>query len=956
VDLSHLDPRNFSLSSQGEPVAMKITGAADGKFDLSDELIFYGQRFYGDRLAARYASEADNWINYTQQLTDGQHVPWHPTVQAATMEKYTDKNVYWLEVNGPGLNIGAVDGNPAGSPAPVPVFFNQTVHAESSIVHWEYSFTSQEEWYWEWVRDTQTHLYTTTLTALSSLPYSATIRAEVVAFNNNDSFSPDHHAKFFINSGSTPLADVKWDGISRYPMQVQVSQSSLIEGVNTLKFTPLRDGGTAQPQPSYMFDWFDITYARQFQALNNTLTFTGDISGTWKYQVGGFTTPDISVFDITQPLTPTQVISASVTGAGPTYTLKFVSSHPAGEKFIASTTTAYQTPVSIQAYQDHLAFETQGADYVMITPPELITATQALADYRQSQGLHTMVVDVKEIYNEFNDGIYHPFAIKQFLKYANANWQIKPVYVVLVGDGNWNVKGYAPYKFGTDPIYMPPNLAWVDPWQGEVDSANLLANIVGTDPLPDVLISRMPVQNAAELYAILDKISTYENSPVQNWQRNLLFIADNADAAGDFPASLDGLIHDYVRNGFQPYRGYLDDYLNSGQCLAGGLCAPATRAITETMSITGALFVTYSGHGAIGQWAGEKLVVTNTIPSINNGSRLPVVFSLDCLDGFWIHPITKPSLAEKFLTSASRGAVSVFSPTGLGLATGHDTLADGFYSSIFDNGNWELGPASLSAKLAVYATSYNFDLIDTYTIFGDPALKIRSPYQADITPSQSAASSPAGTNISYLFDVHNLGAITDTFDLTVTGSAWPVGLPHMVGPLPAGGSQDITVTVSIPPGTPIGTWETARLRLSSTGDISKVVTSTLETSVTSSTVVSLSAFNAVGRSTQIELTWDTTTEINNQGFYVRRSLSPTDPASASRIMVYLPTSETPIGFIPSTGDALSPAHYEVLDKNVQVNTTYYYWLEMIDSGSSSTFIGSRQARLITWEFLPQIRK
>jgi hypothetical protein len=841
VDLAHANPFNFSLSSQIEPVAISLSGAMDGKFDPGDTLTFYGQKFHGDRLAARYASEADNWITYTTQLTNGQRVPWHPTIQPITMEKFTDNNVYWLEINGSGPRIGTINGDPSGSLAAIPQYFAQTVRTESPNVRFERSLTSQEEWFWELVQDTKVHSYTTNLTALSSPPFSVTIRADIVANNNLDGFTPDHHVQFFINSDPTPLADAKWDGISRYHLDAEVSQSSLAEGVNLLKLVPLHDGGSSQPVPSYyMSDWIDITYARQFQALNNTLSFTGDISGTWKYQIGGFTTPDISVFDITQPMTPTQIISASVSGNDP-YTLTFIANHPAGEKFIAASSAGFQSPKSIQTYQDHLASITQGADYVMITASELITATQALANYRQSQGLHTLVIDINDIYNEFNDGIYHPFAIKQFLKYAYATWQIKPVYAVLVGDGNWNVKGYAPAKYGNDPIFLPPNLSWVDPWLDEVDSANLLANIVGNDPVPDIFISRMPVRSQAELYAILDKISSYENAPIQSWQHNMLFVADNADDAGDFSASLDDLIVSSLTPGFNPSRIYLDNYFNSDQCFLLQPCPQATHDITETLSISGALFLTYSGHGSKWLWGVEKLlsynrnssqiVTKNDIASMNNGSMLPVVLSLDCQDGDWIHPINQPSLAELFLTTPNRGAVSTFSPTGWGLAYGHDILAEGFYTSFFKDGNWQLGPASLSAKLALFASGDNYDEIETYTVFGDPALKVHSPYNPALSPSQASQMGPTGMNVSYELSIQNLSIITDTFTITGSGSAWNVEFPTLVGPLSPGGSQVITATVQIPQEAILGTKDTLHLSLLSKGDTGKVVTSTLETTV-----------------------------------------------------------------------------------------------------------------------------
>ena len=75
------------------------------------------------------------------------------------------------------------------------------------------------------------------------------------------------------------------------------------------------------------------------------------------------------------------------------------------------------------------------------------------------------------------------------------------------------------------------------------------------------------------------------------------------------------------------------------------------------------------------------------------------------------------------------GAVGAFSPTGLGVSTGHDELHRGFYDSLFNDGVWELGAASLTAKLNLFISGGNYDLLHTFTIFGDPALNIKNPYE-----------------------------------------------------------------------------------------------------------------------------------------------------------------------------------------------------------------------------------
>ena len=152
------------------------------------------------------------------------------------------------------------------------------------------------------------------------------------------------------------------------------------------------------------------------------------------------------------------------------------------------------------------------------------------------------MINLNDLYNQFNDGIKNPIAIKNFLAYAFQNWLTPPSYVLLVGDGHWNYKGSPAYDNPTN--FMPPYLAWVDPWQGEVDSANQLAMLVGSDPLPDVHIARIPVNTTAELSAVIAKIKAYEQTSAQAWQKHWLFVADNtADSAGDFVAMSNEIIN-----------------------------------------------------------------------------------------------------------------------------------------------------------------------------------------------------------------------------------------------------------------------------------------------------------------------------------------------------------------------------------------------------------------------------
>jgi hypothetical protein len=149
------------------------------------------------------------------------------------------------------------------------------------------------------------------------------------------------------------------------------------------------------------------------------------------------------------------------------------------------------------------------------------------------------------------------------------------------------------------------------------------------------------------------------------------------------------------------------------------------------LSITGTVLLDFNGHGAIKRWTHEQIWMNSDINDLHNSAKYPIILSMTCLDGFWFGPTLNgpspasslgPSLIEEMVRAAGKGAISAFSAGGLGVATGHDTLQGGFYASVFHGGVRRLGPASLAAKLQLFNSGGNYDLLNTFTIIGDPAL------------------------------------------------------------------------------------------------------------------------------------------------------------------------------------------------------------------------------------------
>ena len=632
LDVAHLDPTLLHMTSQGEAVAIYVENkdGLEHVFSASETIFFYGQKFYGDHLAQLYAGEAANYLAFPAQLADGTSTTWHPQFSAKMLEKYTDTNVYWLSLETtPGARMQVVDSTPHDT-APVPLSYIETVHAEQSRYWFTYSFTSEETWYWDEIRDATPRAYQASLTALATGPAIATIRGEMIARASNIYNNPDHHTKMWINRQPTPFADNLWDGLSRLHFEGQVPQTSLIEGTNTITLTMLIDAFPGQLTDWLDFDWFEIDYARRFQAQNDQISFSrSEGNSTWQYQISGFSSPGAYVMDVSAPLAPRWLVNQRFTSG----TLAYESGHVDKGAYLAVGTNSVRNPKSISYYQPpDLYSNSNRYDYVFITHSNFIAAAQQLANFRAARGLRTLVVDVNDLYNEFNYGIYHSIAIKNFLAYTFTNWAEPPVYVLLIGDGHWNFKSYP--RYNAPAMYMPPHLSWSDPIQGEVDSANQLASVVGADPIPDVLIGRLPVNTISEANAAVAKTIGYEQSPLQGWEDHVTYVADNVpDPAGDFIEASERMISDYIEPGYGINRIYENNY----SCPGTG-CAQVKQAIISTINTTGTLLLNFAGHGGVNRWSQESIFLDTDIPLLNNSNQLPVILSLTCLDGYWLHP------------------------------------------------------------------------------------------------------------------------------------------------------------------------------------------------------------------------------------------------------------------------------------------------------------------------------
>src|SRR5262249_2017704 len=106
-----------------------------------------------------------------------------------------------------------------------------------------------------------------------------------------------------------------------------------------------------------------------------------------------------------------------------------------------------QPAAMLQHHPSSLHSAQAGAEVVMVSPPQFVSAIHPLAALRQSEGHTVALVNVDDVYDEFNFGERTPFAIRNFLQTAAATWTNKPKYLLLAGDASVDPRNYFGFGF-----------------------------------------------------------------------------------------------------------------------------------------------------------------------------------------------------------------------------------------------------------------------------------------------------------------------------------------------------------------------------------------------------------------------------------------------------------------------------------------------------------------------------
>ena len=615
----------------------------------------------------------------------------------------TDQDVWWAAGQGTSDFNPAVD-NAAGDRDPELQLPNNTfahqITLEENLLYLP-QVDADEHWYWEMLPAPSSKEYSffvDYLPELSTPEEDAFIRIAIYGSTEAGDVDPDHHLEILVNGQA--VADEWWDGIKRRMIDGSFSASVLRNGENTLTITATGDTGVAAD--IYQLDWIKIFHPRTYAGLDDRLAFTAPSD---KAVLSGFSGP-VEVYEIEsngyiRQLADIDNISES---GGSTFVVETIP----GNKYYVTGKAGIKSPgdLSVINIEDEINTLT-GAEYIAIGPEDLLEAWQPIMELRQEQGLSVVSMPIKDIYNQYNYSIPEPQAIQKFLREIQSSWEIQPRYIVLLGDSTYDPLGHiSSPEANRVPVFLEDTI-FGGQTVSDVDFVQL-----DDDEWPDLPIGLVPARTPGQITRLVDKIIAYERDLDGYINPGIVAIADGQEAH-------------FAREGAEFLALFPDNFQVE-------LFTPPPGSENANQTIKGFmegsnLFVAYFGHGSVNMWGKDRLFSTEQVMNLEPPQNYPIIVNMTCLTGLYTHPSVE-SLAEALLWQEGGGAVAVLAPSSLTLPTDQGKLSSGLIKEWLSNPDTRLGDIHMLARQEVPVDrDSSLDVMRTFMLFGDPALRLPNP-------------------------------------------------------------------------------------------------------------------------------------------------------------------------------------------------------------------------------------
>lgn len=274
----------------------------------------------------------------------------------------------------------------------------------------------------------------------------------------------------------------------------------------------------------------------------------------------------------------------------------------------------------------------------------------------------------------------------------------------------------------------------------------MLGCVSGEDNFPDICIGRFSANSPAEVTALVNKTIKYEKEPDVNgeWYGQSLHIAsDEGENAGDDNESDIQHMDVLWNNKLSKFTYTQNDTLYD----PGVSSASVSERINNKVGL-----INYIGHGDVTNWVTSGFDNSN-IDALTNTDYLPWVISVACVNGAFHQA---ECFAEHFTKKADGGAVMFlgstinqpWAPPMMGQDYMMDLLTGGYDYSAHSG---QTGISTTEQRTTTGSIIFNsfvlmlkeseagdvLETVQTWSIFGDPSLQVRTTKPQQITMSNS---------------------------------------------------------------------------------------------------------------------------------------------------------------------------------------------------------------------------
>ncbi|HEY9113908.1 MAG TPA: C25 family cysteine peptidase [Bacteroidales bacterium] len=360
--------------------------------------------------------------------------------------------------------------------------------------------------------------------------------------------------------------------------------------------------------------------------------------------------------------------------------------------------------------EDYTPVEEFG-NMLIISHADFMDEIQPYADWKIKTGIPVDVVDVASIGNAT--------AIKNYIK--NYYTLHGLTFVLLVGDSQ----------------QVPSSV--VSGNDSDVD----YSYAAGNDHYPDLFVGRFSAETEAHVITQVERTLNYEMNPIADtsWYRKAIGIASSEGPGDDNEIDYQH-IRNIGNNKLIPFTYNYAYELFDGSQGGNDASGNPTPAMVATAVNDGATIINYTGHGSQNSWSSSGFSSNNINTSLTNVGKLPFIISVACVNGDFVNATC---FAEAWMRKEHNGfpagavatLMSTINQSWNPPMCGQDAMNDILVETFENNIKRTFGGITMNGCMQMN-DDYGSDgdeMTDTWTIFGDPSLVVRTFIPQEMTVS-----------------------------------------------------------------------------------------------------------------------------------------------------------------------------------------------------------------------------